>query len=119
MSDTRITRHYPYPPMIVWRAVTEPALVALWTSTGRGGRPEGFHPKSGRTSDSSRSRCRAGGESSNERRCSTSAFRRYSTRSTETEQATKPAANRNPQGCEGRPPKEILEGSEAVSSAAV
>jgi uncharacterized protein YndB with AHSA1/START domain len=44
MSDIRITRHYPHPPPMVWRAVTDPELVALWTSTGRGGRPEGFSP---------------------------------------------------------------------------
>jgi uncharacterized protein YndB with AHSA1/START domain len=28
----------------VWRAVTDPALVPLWTATGAGGRPEGFAP---------------------------------------------------------------------------
>jgi uncharacterized protein YndB with AHSA1/START domain len=26
----------------VWRAVTDSAVIPLWTSTGRGGRPEGF-----------------------------------------------------------------------------
>jgi uncharacterized protein YndB with AHSA1/START domain len=28
--------------MTVWRALTDPDLVPTWTSTGRGGRPEGF-----------------------------------------------------------------------------
>jgi uncharacterized protein YndB with AHSA1/START domain len=42
MTDIRITRHYPHPPTTVWRAVTEPELVARWTTTGRSGRPEGF-----------------------------------------------------------------------------
>src|SRR5207249_4665088 len=34
----------PQPPAKVWRAVTDPALVPLWTATGAGGRPEGFAP---------------------------------------------------------------------------
>jgi uncharacterized protein YndB with AHSA1/START domain len=42
MSHYRIERDYPHPPKTVWRAVTDPELVPLWTSTGRGGRPEGF-----------------------------------------------------------------------------
>lgn len=42
MSEIQIVRDYPQPPAVVWRAVTDPALVPLWTSTGRGGRPEGF-----------------------------------------------------------------------------
>ncbi len=42
MVEIRITRDYPHPPSVVWRAVTDPALVPRWTSTGRGGRPEGF-----------------------------------------------------------------------------
>jgi uncharacterized protein YndB with AHSA1/START domain len=42
MSDIRIIREYRYPVTKVWRAVTDPALVPRWTSTGRGGRPEGF-----------------------------------------------------------------------------
>jgi uncharacterized protein YndB with AHSA1/START domain len=37
-----IVRDYPYPVITVWRALTDPALVPLWTSTGQGGRPEGF-----------------------------------------------------------------------------
>lgn len=44
MSEIRITRDYQQPPPVVWRAVTDPALVPRWTSTGRGGRPEGFSP---------------------------------------------------------------------------
>ena len=47
MSETRIVRDYPYPLVTVWRAITDPALVPLWTSTGRGGRPEGFKPEAG------------------------------------------------------------------------
>ncbi|HXX70270.1 MAG TPA: SRPBCC domain-containing protein [Polyangiaceae bacterium] len=37
MSDIRIVRDYPHPPRRVWRALTDPALIALW-----GMRPEGF-----------------------------------------------------------------------------
>ena len=44
MSDIRIVRDYPHPPAKVWRAVTDPALIPLWTATGAGGRPEGFAP---------------------------------------------------------------------------
>jgi uncharacterized protein YndB with AHSA1/START domain len=39
MSDIRIVRHYAHPPAKVWRALTEPALIALWAM-----RPEGFAP---------------------------------------------------------------------------
>jgi uncharacterized protein YndB with AHSA1/START domain len=42
MSDIRIVRQYPHPPAKVWRALTDPALVALW-----GMRPEGFEPAAG------------------------------------------------------------------------
>jgi uncharacterized protein YndB with AHSA1/START domain len=42
MSDIHIERQYPHPVTTVWRAVTDPDLVPRWTSTGRGGRPEGF-----------------------------------------------------------------------------
>jgi uncharacterized protein YndB with AHSA1/START domain len=42
MSDICIRRIYPYPPTKVWHAVTDPDHVSRWTSTGRGGRPEGF-----------------------------------------------------------------------------
>ncbi len=47
MSQIRIVRDYPYPPARVWRAVTDPALIPLWTATGAGGRPEGFAPVAG------------------------------------------------------------------------
>jgi uncharacterized protein YndB with AHSA1/START domain len=47
VSDTRIVRDYPYPVITVWRALTDPALVPLWTATGRGGRPDGFKPEVG------------------------------------------------------------------------
>src|SRR4051812_10793235 len=39
MTDIRIVRDYPHAPKKVWRALTEPALIALW-----GMRPEGFAP---------------------------------------------------------------------------
>ena len=39
MSDIRIVRDYQHPPAKVWRALTDPALIALW-----GMRPEGFLP---------------------------------------------------------------------------
>ncbi len=42
MSAIRIVRDYPHPPAKVWRAVTDPALIPLWTATGAGGRTEGF-----------------------------------------------------------------------------
>ncbi|WP_045743951.1 SRPBCC family protein [Actinoplanes rectilineatus] len=47
MSEFRVTRDYPYPAQRVWRALTDPGLVPLWTSTGQGGRPEGFSPTVG------------------------------------------------------------------------
>jgi uncharacterized protein YndB with AHSA1/START domain len=48
MTEIRIVRDYPHPPARVWRAVTDPELVARWTVTGRGGRPVGFTPIVGR-----------------------------------------------------------------------
>jgi uncharacterized protein YndB with AHSA1/START domain len=39
MSAIRVVRAYPHPPAKVWRALTEPALMALW-----GMRPEGYSP---------------------------------------------------------------------------
>jgi uncharacterized protein YndB with AHSA1/START domain len=39
MSNIRIVRDYPHPPAKVWRALTDPALIALW-----GMRPEGYSP---------------------------------------------------------------------------
>ena len=47
MSAIRIVRDYPYPPAIVWRALTDPGLIPRWTATGAGGRPEGFAPVPG------------------------------------------------------------------------
>lgn len=47
MSEFEIVRDYPQPRARVWRALTDPALVPRWTSTGRGGRPEGFAPEVG------------------------------------------------------------------------
>jgi uncharacterized protein YndB with AHSA1/START domain len=44
MSHYQIVRRYPHPPAKVWRALTDPALIPLWTSTGQGGRPVGFSP---------------------------------------------------------------------------
>ena len=43
----KIVREYRQPPAVVWRALTDPALVPLWTSTGQGGRPEGFKTEVG------------------------------------------------------------------------
>ncbi|MET8133083.1 SRPBCC domain-containing protein [Streptomyces sp. NPDC005251] len=42
MSAIHIVNDYPHPPAKVWRAVTDPELIPLWTATGAGGRPEGF-----------------------------------------------------------------------------
>jgi uncharacterized protein YndB with AHSA1/START domain len=42
MSHIRIVRDYPHPPLKVWRAMTDPTLIPLWTATGAGGRTEGF-----------------------------------------------------------------------------
>jgi len=39
MTDIRVVRDYPHPPRKVWRALTDPALIALWSM-----RPEGFAP---------------------------------------------------------------------------
>src|SRR5271154_4278688 len=47
MTDIRIVRDYPHPAAKVWRAVTDPELIPLWTATGAGGRPEGFSPTVG------------------------------------------------------------------------
>ena len=44
MSEFSITRDYPHPIDRVWRTLTDPALVPRWTTTGQGGRPEGFAP---------------------------------------------------------------------------
>ena len=42
MSKIQIVRDYPYAVATVWRALTDPQLIPRWTSTGAGGRPEGF-----------------------------------------------------------------------------
>ncbi|WP_033345032.1 SRPBCC family protein [Catenuloplanes japonicus] len=42
MSEYRIERDYPYPVEEVWAVFTEPELMRRWTTTGQGGRPEGF-----------------------------------------------------------------------------
>lgn len=42
MAEYTIVREYPYPLDEVWAVLTEPDQVAQWTTTGRGGRPEGF-----------------------------------------------------------------------------
>jgi uncharacterized protein YndB with AHSA1/START domain len=42
MSDIRIVREYPHAPSKVWRALTDPALIALWMM-----RPQGFAPVPG------------------------------------------------------------------------
>ena len=47
MTDIHIVRDYPHAPAKVWRAVTDPELVPLWTATGHGGRPVGFAPVPG------------------------------------------------------------------------
>ena len=47
MSEFRITRDYPHPIERVWRVLTDPELVPRWTTTGQGGRPEGFAPVAG------------------------------------------------------------------------
>jgi uncharacterized protein YndB with AHSA1/START domain len=44
VSSILITRVYAASPEVVWRAMTDPDLVALWTATGQGARPEGFEP---------------------------------------------------------------------------
>jgi uncharacterized protein YndB with AHSA1/START domain len=42
MSEIHIVIQYPHPRELVWRALTDPAVVPQWTTTGRGGRPVGF-----------------------------------------------------------------------------
>ena len=42
MAEIRIVRDSPQSPETVWRALTDPTLIPRWTSTGAGGRPEGF-----------------------------------------------------------------------------
>jgi uncharacterized protein YndB with AHSA1/START domain len=47
MTQYAVTREYPYPIEEVWAVLTEPELVARWTTTGQGGRPDGFAPVPG------------------------------------------------------------------------
>jgi uncharacterized protein YndB with AHSA1/START domain len=42
MSEYTVTRDYPYAIEVVWNVLTDPAQVARWTTSGQGGRPEGF-----------------------------------------------------------------------------
>lgn len=49
MTEYTIVRDYPYPIDEVWAVLTEPELVARWTTTGQGGRPEGFSAVPGTT----------------------------------------------------------------------
>lgn len=44
MSNIRLVREYPEAPAKVWRALTDPALMALWMMEAR---PEGFSPTVG------------------------------------------------------------------------
>lgn len=47
MAEFSIVREYPHPIAKVWLVMTDPALMPLWTSTGRAGRTEGFAPQVG------------------------------------------------------------------------
>lgn len=47
MSEMKVVRDYAQSREIIWKALTDPALVPLWTSTGQGGRPEGFKTEIG------------------------------------------------------------------------
>lgn len=42
MTEYTVVREYPYPIGDVWAVLTDPEQVAQWTTTGQGGRPEGF-----------------------------------------------------------------------------
>jgi len=44
MSEFHVIREYSHSVEKLWQALTDPRLVPLWTSTGRGGTPEGFAP---------------------------------------------------------------------------
>ncbi|RKS75532.1 uncharacterized protein YndB with AHSA1/START domain [Motilibacter peucedani] len=44
MSTISLTRDYPAPPEDVWRVMTDPELIPLWTATGAGARADGFAP---------------------------------------------------------------------------
>lgn len=47
MSEFRITEHYASSREAVWKALTDPAIIPSWTSTGKGGTPEGFSTRVG------------------------------------------------------------------------
>ncbi len=47
MTDYTVVRQYAYPIDEVWHVLTDPEQVARWTTTGQGGRPEGFAPVPG------------------------------------------------------------------------
>ena len=47
MSGMFVVREYKQSRSVVWRALTDPGLVPLWTSTGQGGKPEGFNTEVG------------------------------------------------------------------------
>jgi uncharacterized protein YndB with AHSA1/START domain len=47
MSQFMIVKEYPQSRPVVWKALTDPELIPLWTSTGQGAHPEGFVPKVG------------------------------------------------------------------------
>lgn len=49
MSRYTVVREYPYTVDEVWTVMTEPEYVVQWTTTGRGGRPDGFTPIPGTT----------------------------------------------------------------------
>ncbi|MEU4242534.1 SRPBCC domain-containing protein [Actinoplanes sp. NPDC026619] len=49
MSEYTVVREYPYPIDEVWHVLTDPAYVAQWTTSGQGGRPEGFAAEVGTT----------------------------------------------------------------------
>jgi uncharacterized protein YndB with AHSA1/START domain len=44
VTEIRIVRDYAHAPAKVWRAVTDPDLIPLWTATGQGARPVAFEP---------------------------------------------------------------------------
>jgi uncharacterized protein YndB with AHSA1/START domain len=47
MSTIHIVSEYPHPVAKVWRALTDPAIIPLWTSEGLGARTEGFSTEVG------------------------------------------------------------------------
>ena len=47
MSKYIVVREYPYSVEAVWKVMTDPQYVVQWTTTGQGGRPDGFEPVAG------------------------------------------------------------------------